>query len=192
RRQQWRCDGASEHITLRLRSHRLDTPARPCPLSRAARQAASRSGRAAHRRRQSGTPQAQPPRRARGGRTCSNPQRPSCRLPLVSTRRACRYGVRGRALSCFRCASSFCFFTCCCLLFSLSFLPPLSPMAAPCRHYASWRERGVCAIRDIVPYFIFTFCTLKFPISPTYSVLSLRQSMAFTVPNSFGNLPALP
>ena len=42
------------------------------------------------------------------------------------------------------------------------------------------------------PYFIVTFCTLKFPISPTYSVLSLRQSIALTVPNSFGSLPALP
>src|ERR1700676_3336826 len=35
------------------------------------------------------------------------------------------YGVLGRALSCFLCSSCFCFFTCCCLPFSLSFLPPL-------------------------------------------------------------------
>ena len=41
------------------------------------------------------------------------------------------YGVLGRALSCFLCSSCFCFFTCCCLPFSLSFLPPLSPMPAP-------------------------------------------------------------
>ena len=41
------------------------------------------------------------------------------------------YGVLGRFLSCFLCSSCFCFFTCCCLPFSLSFLPPLSPMPAP-------------------------------------------------------------
>ena len=44
-----------------------------------------------------------------------------------------RYGVLGRALSCFRCSSCFCFFTCCCLCFTLSFLPPLSPISAPFR-----------------------------------------------------------
>jgi len=44
---------------------------------------------------------------------------------------ASHYGVLGRALSCFFCSSCFCFVTCCCLLFSLSFLPPLSPMPAP-------------------------------------------------------------
>src|SRR6185295_7911041 len=48
------------------------------------------------------------------------------------------------------------------------------------------------AQRVPAPYFIVTFCTLKFPTSPTYSVLSLRQSIALTVPNSFGSLPALP
>jgi hypothetical protein len=41
------------------------------------------------------------------------------------------YGVLGRFLSCFLCSSCCCFFTCCCLPFSLSFLPPLSPMPAP-------------------------------------------------------------
>jgi len=41
------------------------------------------------------------------------------------------YGVLGRALSCFFCSSCFCFVSCCCLCFSLSFLPPLSPMPAP-------------------------------------------------------------
>src|SRR5687768_9543182 len=35
------------------------------------------------------------------------------------------------ALSCFVCSSCLCFVTCCCLFFSLSFLPPLSPMTAP-------------------------------------------------------------
>ena len=39
--------------------------------------------------------------------------------------------ILGRALSCFLCSSCFCFFTCRCLFFSLSFLPPLSPMLAP-------------------------------------------------------------
>ena len=41
------------------------------------------------------------------------------------------YGVFGRDLSCFFCSSCFCFVSCCCLCFSLSFLPPLSPMPAP-------------------------------------------------------------
>ena len=44
---------------------------------------------------------------------------------------ASRYGVLGRALSCFFCSCCFCFVTSCCLFFSLSFLPPLSPMPAP-------------------------------------------------------------
>src|SRR3982750_75319 len=39
------------------------------------------------------------------------------------------------ALSCFFCSSCFCFVSCCCLFFSLSFLPPLSPMAPPFNHY---------------------------------------------------------
>ena len=37
-----------------------------------------------------------------------------------------------------------------------------------------------------------SFCTLKLPTSPTYSVFSLRQSIALTVPNSFSSLPARP
>jgi len=45
--------------------------------------------------------------------------------PATST----AYEVRGRFLSCFRCSSCFCFCTCCFWLFSLSFLPPLSPIA---------------------------------------------------------------
>src|SRR5262245_33550013 len=58
-------------------------------------------------------------------------------------------------------------------------------------------QRTAARVRDIpaaqlAPYFIVTFCTLKFPISPTYSVLSLRQSIALTVPNSLSSLPALP
>lgn len=40
-------------------------------------------------------------------------------------------GFLAGALSCFFCSSCFCFVTCCCLLFSLSFFPPLSPMPAP-------------------------------------------------------------
>jgi len=40
-------------------------------------------------------------------------------------------GFLAGALSCFFCSSCFCFVTCCCLLFSLSFFPPLSPIPAP-------------------------------------------------------------
>ena len=40
-------------------------------------------------------------------------------------------GFLAGALSCFFCSSCFCFVSCCCLFFSLSFLPPLSPMPAP-------------------------------------------------------------
>jgi aryl-alcohol dehydrogenase-like predicted oxidoreductase len=58
-----------------------------------------------------------------------NTSRPNCRhRKNCSRERSVSYAVLGRALSCFFC---FCFFTCCCLLFSLSFLPPLSPMVAP-------------------------------------------------------------
>src|SRR3954468_20182828 len=47
-----------------------------------------------------------------------------------------------RALACFSLACCSCRFDCCCLLFSLSFLPPLSPMVAPSGHYgASGRRR---------------------------------------------------
>lgn len=51
--------------------------------------------------------------------------------PRMDAALASCYGVLGRFLSCFLCSSCFCFFTCCCLPFSLSFLPPLSPMPAP-------------------------------------------------------------
>src|SRR5688572_22118261 len=66
----------------------------------------------------------------------------ACPLALPTT--ACSrlpscYGVFGLALSCFFCSSSFCFLICCCLFFSLSFLPPLSPMPAPFSHHASSR-----------------------------------------------------
>ena len=40
-------------------------------------------------------------------------------------------GFLAGALSCFFCSSCLCFVNCCCLFFSLSFLPPLSPMPAP-------------------------------------------------------------
>src|SRR5207244_3523111 len=37
-----------------------------------------------------------------------------------------------------------------------------------------------------------SFCTRQFNSSPTNNSLSLRQSIAFTVPNSFGIFPARP
>jgi hypothetical protein len=40
-------------------------------------------------------------------------------------------GLTGRACCSFLCACCCCFLTCCCLFFSLSFLPPLSPILAP-------------------------------------------------------------
>jgi hypothetical protein len=68
------------------------------------------------------------------------------------------YGLRGGRLSCFRCSASLCFFTCCCLLFSLSFLPPLSPICTlpPPWLLASVNPRACpdaygCAADDTVP-----------------------------------------
>src|ERR1700733_15300020 len=40
-------------------------------------------------------------------------------------------GFLAGALSCFFCASCLCFVNCCCLFFSLFFLPPLSPIPPP-------------------------------------------------------------
>src|SRR5438552_3262102 len=37
-----------------------------------------------------------------------------------------------------------------------------------------------------------TFCARQFQTSPTHRSFSLRQSIALTMPNSFGILPALP
>ena len=37
-----------------------------------------------------------------------------------------------------------------------------------------------------------TFWARQFQISPTHRSFSVRQSMALTMPNSFGSLPALP
>src|SRR5215204_956917 len=52
-------------------------------------------------------------------------------------RRARCYGFLAGALSCFFCTSCFCFVNCCCLFFSLSFLPPLSPMPAPFQSFTT-------------------------------------------------------
>src|SRR5207248_617608 len=56
-------------------------------------------------------------------------------------------GFLAGALSCFFCSPCLCFVTCCCFCFSLSFLPPLSPMPAPLfqRNLASLRGRS-CVI----------------------------------------------
>ena len=63
---------------------------------------------------------------------CSSPvplnvHRSTRLLPLRAGRMdaglASCYRILGRFLSCFRCTSCFCLFTCCCLPFSLSFLP---------------------------------------------------------------------
>ena len=77
------------------------------------------------------------PKRCLGADSCGSGSVPARRRPKSTKSEAFTacpsgsYGVLGRALSCFLCSSCFCFVTCCCLAFSLSFLPPLSPMPAP-------------------------------------------------------------
>jgi len=41
-------------------------------------------------------------------------------------------------------------------------------------------------------YLSVTRCTRQLPTSPRYRVFGLRQSISFTVPNSFGPFPAVP
>src|SRR6185295_1665927 len=44
----------------------------------------------------------------------------------------------------------------------------------------------------IIYFLSVTFCARQLQISPTIRSFSVRQSMALTMPNSFGSLPALP
>jgi hypothetical protein len=58
------------------------------------------------------------------------------------------------------------------------------------------RFYGFCVLRgqSAIPAYFFKviFWARQFQTSPTHRSFSVRQSMALTMPNSFGSLPAFP